>query len=204
MRQHVFIVLALLLATLGCRRAPDPESGVEGVVAFVNVNVIPMDRERVVTDQTVIVRSGRIQEIGSTSRVEVPDRAVVIDGRGKYLMPGLADMHVHLPRDADADPDALGLFVANGVTTVRNMWGAPVHLQWRSQITARELLGPTIYTTGPITDGDPPLWPGSALVTEPEQAEPELLAQKAAGYDAMKVMTNLRPEVYDAILVAFS
>jgi imidazolonepropionase-like amidohydrolase len=174
----------------------------EATVAIENVNVVPMDREAVLPDRTVMVRDGKIVSIAPASEADVPAFATRIDGTGKYLMPGLADMHVHLPHDADGNPGMLGLFVANGVTTVRNMWGIPVHLQWRSQIAAGELHGPTIYTTGPITDGDPPLWPGSALVTEPEQAEPELLAQKAAGYDAMKVMTNLRPEVYDAILAA--
>lgn len=191
--------MALLSSACLVPRQPGPEAT---VTTFVHVNVVPMDREGILRDHTVVVAGDRIESLGPSASLSPPHGSRVIDGTGKYLIPGLADMHVHLARDADADPDLLALFVANGVTTVRNMWGVPNHLQWRSQIAAGELLGPTIYTTGPITDGDPPLWPGSALVTEPEQAEPELLAQKAAGYDAMKVMTNLRPEAYYAVLKA--
>lgn len=198
-RSKVWALLVLLFS--GCFDSQGSETA-PTVTAFVHVNVVPMDREGILRDHTVVVVGGHIESLGPSSRLDPPRGARVIDGTGKYLMPGLADMHVHLPREDDADPAVLALFVANGVTTIRNMWGVPAHLQWRSQIAAGELIGPTIYTTGPITDGDPPLWPGSALVTEPGQAEPELLAQMAAGYDAMKVMTNLRPEVYDAILIA--
>jgi Amidohydrolase family len=196
-------VVWALTAVLSCGcLAPQQPRTEATVTTFVHVNVVPMDREEILRDHTVVVVGDRIESLGPSTSLSPPPGSSVIDGSGKYLMPGLADMHVHLPHNADAGPGVLELFVANGVTTVRNMWGVPVHLQWRSRVAAGEMLGPTIYTTGPITDGDPPLWPGSALVTEPEQAEPELLAQRAAGYDAMKVMTNLRPEVYEAILVA--
>ncbi|HSC27653.1 MAG TPA: amidohydrolase family protein [Vicinamibacterales bacterium] len=146
----------------------------------------------------MVVTAGRIVEVGPVVEVSVPAGAKVIDGTGKYLMPGLADMHVHLEREERA----LLLFVANGVTTVRNMSGGPQHLQWRAQIEAGDLLGPTIYSTGPITDGDPPFARGSMIVTSAAAAERELLAQRDAGYDGMKILTNLRPEVYEAILAA--
>lgn len=185
----------VLLSQLGMVSAPDAERPVRPI-AFVHVNVVPMDRERVLVDQTVLVRGGQIQEIGPTAKVELPDRAVVIEGQGKYLMPGLADMHVHLI----GEEDQLALFVANGVTTVRNMFGSPEHLEWRERTKNGSLFGPTIYTTGPITDGDPPYWPGSAVVTTVEEAEKEVLAQKAAGYDGIKVFDNLQPDVYESIL----
>ena len=120
------------------------------MTAFVNVNILPMDGERVLPDQTVLVRDGLIQEIGPTEEVRVPRDAFVVDGAGKYLMPGLVDMHVHVMHEDD-----LLLFAANGVTTVRNMWGMtgaslafgfPDQLALREAIRAGELFGPAIYT----------------------------------------------------------
>ncbi len=169
----------------------------KGLFAFVNVNVVPMDREIVLPNQTVIVRDGKIVSIASTSDADVPASATHIDGTGRYLMPGMADMHVHISPD---DTDELVVFVANGITTVRNMFGDSVHLVWRDRIEKGSLFGPTIYTTGPITDGDPPYWSGSAVVTTPEAAKKEVLAQIEAGYDGVKVFDGLLPEVYETIL----
>jgi len=188
------LVTCLAAFCAGAASAPPDE----GTTAFVRVNVVPMDREGVVTDATVIVRGGRIREVGPAAKTKVPEGAEIVDGAGKYLMPGLADMHAHL----EDDESALLLFAANGVTTVRNMWGHPRHLEWRRRVAEGEMLGPAIFTTGPITDGDPPKWKGSTIVTTPADAERELLAQKSAGYDAVKIMTNMLPEVYDALLAA--
>ncbi len=174
----------------------------EDLFAFVNVSVVPMDSERNIADQTVLIQDGRIRAIGPSTSTPIPEGATQIDGTGKYLMPGLADMHAHLAHDEEADPDALVVFLAAGVTTIRNMWGQPVHLKWRKRINDGDLLGPNIYSVGPITDGDPPFWEGSSVVTTPDEAAKEVAAQKRAGYDGMKVFTNLSPEVYKAILHA--
>ena len=77
-------------------------------VAFTNVNVIPMDRERVLANQTVVVRNGLIVEIGDAKKVKLPKDATRIDGAGKYLLPGLVDMHTHLLSDSDEFPDSIG------------------------------------------------------------------------------------------------
>src|SRR5688572_30568694 len=97
-------------------------------VAFENVNVIPMDRERVVERQTVVVRDGRIAQIGPAAGTPVPAGAARVDGSGKYLIPGLAEMHGHLTANylpEAAKADVLFLYVANGITTVRAMLGNP-------------------------------------------------------------------------------
>lgn len=107
-------------------------------IAFTNVNVVPFDRERILPGQTVVVRDGRIAEIGSAEKIKVPAGALQIDGRGKYLMPALADMHVHLFPGAGQPDDLanqqLQLFLANGVTTIRNMIGKPEHLVLRDRV----------------------------------------------------------------------
>ena len=148
----LFMALAILVAV---------DSGVAAdtagadIVAFVHVAVVPMDRERVLKNWTVVVADGRIRDLGPSSAIKIPKEATLIDGRGKYLMPGLADMHAHTWEEAE-----LPLFLANGVTTIRNMFGGPIHLRWKARIAAGDFVSPTIYTAGPIIDGNPPIWPG--------------------------------------------
>ncbi len=176
------------------------------VTAFVDVTVLPMDEERALENQTVLVHDGVIAAIGSRDEVRVPPGAQVIDGRGRYLMPGLVDMHVHIEYDSD-----LLLLAANGVTSIRNMWGStgmklrlglPDQLVLRDQIAAREIFGPTIYTTGPVMEGDPPNHPMMEVFRTPEEARSSVAAQKAKGYDFIKVYDNLDPLTYQAILEA--
>jgi hypothetical protein len=149
-------------------------------------------------NQTVVVHAGRIQAVGPSAQVPVPADAVRIDGAGKYLMPGLADMHVHL--EYFQDPSILKLFLANGVTTVRNMDGRPRILEWKKQTEDGTLAGPLIYTAGPLLDGDPPLRADNMIVRSAAEGRAAVLAQKAAGYDFVKVYTNLSAETYEAIL----
>ncbi|MCH8146929.1 MAG: hypothetical protein IH987_02915 [Planctomycetes bacterium] len=201
-RTTLFPKVGLLAPVLFCTIVyGDPDSKRQPV-AFVNVSVVPMDSERIIANQTVLIQNGRILAIGPADAMPIPEAAVRIDGTGKYLMPGLADMHAHLAHDEEANPDALVVFLAAGVTTVRNMWGQPVHLEWRRRIHDGDMLGPNIYSVGPITDGDPPFWKGSSVVRTPEEAANEVADQKRAGYDGMKVFTNLSPDVYKAILDA--
>lgn len=129
------------------------------ITAFIGVNVVPMDSERVLNDQNVIVQDGTITKIGSSKGVNIPQGAFIVEGQGKYLMPGLADMHVHIGSEKD-----LLLFVAHGVTTIQNMFGFtgivrlfgfPNHLIMRNRINNGDLFGPTIYTAGPILEGKP-------------------------------------------------
>ena len=174
------------------------------LVAFEHVNVVPMDSERVIEDQTVIVREGLIETIRDSAEIQVPEGALIVDGRGKYLMPGLVDMHVHIQFEDD-----LLLWVANGVTSVRNMWGHtgkmlrlgfPDQLVLREQIEQGTLFGPTIYTTGPVMEGSPSFHPLAEVFDTPEVARESVAWQKAQGYDFIKVYDHLSPEVYQAIL----
>jgi imidazolonepropionase-like amidohydrolase len=185
------------------RGAPVTEAAVEqsepGVVAFVDVHVVPMDSERVLAGQTVLIRGDRIAAMGPVASVAVPPGATVIDGSGKYLMPGLVDMHVHI-----LAPDELPLFLASGVTSVRNMSGSREHLEMRDRIATGALLGPTIYTTTPIIDGVPPYWPGAESIDEPGRADAIVLAHKRAGYDFVKLYMNLDQTRYEAMLAAAS
>ena len=122
----------LLMLTVSCSpsatepEAPSGASAANLPVAFVGVSVIPMDSDRVVPGQTVIVEDGRITAMGPAEEAEIPDGAVLVDGGGKYLMPGLAEMHGHIPpldESSEYIESVLFMYVANGITTVRGMLG---------------------------------------------------------------------------------
>ena len=166
-------------------------------MAITDVTVVPMSSDGVLVHHTVVLRGDRIAAVAPRASVQLPSGVTVIDGAGKWLIPGLADMHVHTWYDDD-----LVLFLAAGVTTVRNMWGVPKHLAWRSQIARGERLGPTIVTAGALIDGAPPDWAGSVVLTRPEAAEPLVIAQKAAGYDFLKPVDRLTPAAYQALAAA--
>lgn len=164
------------------------------VTAFVNVNVIPMDRERVIESQTVIVRDGRIAEIGPANKSKVPDGAVRIAGAGKFLLPGLAEMHGHIPppQAPKAYTEAvLFLYAANGITTVRGMLGAPNQLELRDRANRGEIVSPTLYLAGPSFNGN--------SVNSPEQAVAMVRQQKQEGWDLLKVHPGLTKDEYDAM-----
>src|SRR6185369_13474832 len=170
-------------------------------VAFTNVNVIPMDRERVLANQTVVVKNGLIVEIGDTKKVKLPKDALRIDSTGKYLIPGLVDMHTHLLSDSDEFPDSIGpdelrVMVANGVTTVRFMIGTPELLTLRSRSAAGEIDAPTIFVASPHLTGREQ--GNDFVVNTTEEARDAVRKSKAAGYDFIKVTTFVKPEVYEA------
>jgi len=120
-----------------------------GKVAFTNVNVIPMDSERVLEDHMVVVEDGLITAVGPAGEVSIPEGAEIIDGQGGYLMPGLADMHMHIMIDRNYDdPKQLLFFLSQGTTTIRALGTAPEAYPWREQIARGELVGPTMYTMG--------------------------------------------------------
>ena len=123
--------------------------------AFIHVNVIPMDTPRVLADQTVVVTDGVIAEIGPNDAISIPEGAQIIDGASGYLMPGLADMHMHLDITRDYnDPEQLLFFLAQGSTSVRVLGSPEQALVWRDQVAANELVGPTIYLLGPTLAGN--------------------------------------------------
>ncbi|MDH3298208.1 MAG: amidohydrolase family protein, partial [Gemmatimonadota bacterium] len=165
--------------------------------AFVGANVVPMDEERVLEHQTVIVADDRIIRIGPAGEVDVPDAATVIDGSGLYLMPGLAEMHAHIPSARAPEEyltNTLFLYVANGITTIRGMLGEASHLELRQASAADEILAPRIYTSGPSLNGN--------SVGSPAQADRMVREQKEAGYDFLKLHPGLTRANFDAIVEA--
>lgn len=173
--------------------------GQEGVdskqteIVITSVNVIPMDEEKIVTDQMVIIKDGKITFVGKHDNKKIGKNAFKVDGKGKYLMPGLAEMHAHVPPIDDIEPmkEVLKLFAYNGITTIRGMLGHPRHLELRSKINSGEIFGPHLYTTGPSFNG--------MSVTSPEAGAEMVRKQKEAGYDYLKLHPGLTRVKFDAI-----
>lgn len=164
------------------------------VTAFTHVAVIPMDRERVLRDQTVVVVDGKIIDVGPAASMSVPSGAIAVDGKGKYLIPALAEMHAHIPGGKATDATierTLFLYAANGLGTVRGMLGDPRHLTYRDRAAKGELVSPRIYTSGPSLNGN--------SVPTKEAAVKAVAEQKAAGYDLLKIHPGIKRDVFDAL-----
>ena len=162
-----------------------------------NVNVIPMDGERVLRNQSVRIEDGRIASIQPAGQSNTSDTTTVIDGDDGYLIPGLAEMHAHIP-GADAPlqlrKDILFLYLANGVTLTRGMLGEPWHLELRQALANGEWTGPRLITSGPSLNGN--------TVDSPEQAARKVRRQAEAGYDFIKIHPGLSREEFDALASA--
>ena len=161
-------LLVCAIATTAFGQQPSPTYVVR------NVNLIPMTDAPASGVADVVIRGRTIVAVRPAGQAAVPKDAVVIDGRGQYLMPGLIDSHVHIK-----EPDPLFLYVAAGVTTVQNMSGRPFHLQMRDRTNSGALLGPRIVTTGPTT--------AQVGAATPEAVQRLVADQKRAGYDAIKM-----------------
>jgi hypothetical protein len=176
---------------------------VPGTTAITHVVVIPMDRESTLPDRTVLIRDGRIVAVEPAGSFAVPAGARVVDGRGKYLIPGLADVHMHLYSDNEI-PDSLGRYevgvlLANGITAARLMIGAPGQLALRRAIESGRIVGPHLWSASPQLTGRPDV--NARVVTTPEQARAAVDEVVAAGYDFVKITNFITDRAtYDAII----
>ena len=203
---RILQIVSWILVLTCCNTKNDRTAG--DVTVFKNVNVVGMTDEVILSDYSVLVRNGIIEKIESSSILEIPENALLIDGKGDYLMPGLADMHVHI-----ADTNDLLLLLSNGITTVRNMSGGPKHLEWRELVHSGQLIGPRIYTSSPVVDGGierydgavkPPLgpdeWEQYRTVSSVDEIESVLNDYSSKGYDFIKIYDNLNLEEYKEII----
>jgi imidazolonepropionase-like amidohydrolase len=160
--------------------------------AFVNVNVVPMSAETVIEQQTVVVTDGVIAALGSVDEIPIPRGAKVIDGTDRFLMPGLAEMHAHVPGASSNNLDRyFSLYVANGVTTIRGMLGQPSHLDLRDDLENGSVFGPRLVTSGPSMNG--------RSVAGVSQARQMVRDQQRSGYDFIKIHPGLTADEFEAI-----
>src|SRR5688500_8254229 len=135
---------------LSCAAQQPVDNRIKEIV-FKNVNIIPMDEEEIRVERDVVVKNGVIIDIGRPNNVKYSKDALIIDAKGKYLMPGLAEMHAHVPPGDDLEPmkEVLMLFALHGVTTIRGMLGHPRHIELRNKLQSGEIMGPRFITSGP-------------------------------------------------------
>ncbi len=174
------------------------------LTAFTDVNIISVRDGRVLRNKTVLVRDGKIEKIFPSGYEKIGIEYTQIKSSGKYLMPGLADMHVYINNEYD-----MLLMLANGVTTVRNMWGisymvsfvsSPDQKKLRDQVNAGNLIGPTIYTAGPIVDGAPAESAFMTVVKNEREAARAVIKQKDQGYDFIKIYDNLPVDLFNVVI----
>lgn len=187
---YAFCLVSVLLHAQGHSSAAQP-------LVFSNVTVIDVTGGPPQRDKAVVIVGDRIARIGSAANVAAPKNAQVVDARGLYLVPGLWDMHVHV-WDADV---AFPLFLANGVTGVRNTGGHPEGLKrWREELAASRRLGPHLIACGPVVDGDPPIHPDhSVVVHNAAEARTAVGRLQADRWDCIKVYDNLPRDAYFSV-----
>jgi imidazolonepropionase-like amidohydrolase len=163
-------------------------------LAIERVGVIPMNRERVLSDHTVLVRDGRVAEISPSATASVPAGATRIDGRGRFLIPALAEMHAHIPGGTASHDQAervLSMYVANGIGTIRSMLGDASHFPLRDRARRGEIVAPTMYLSGPSFNGQ--------TSSTPPVAAKRVSEQKEAGYDFLKIHPGVPRHAFDAL-----
>lgn len=173
-------------------------------VLFQNVNVIDVQNGQVLANRNVLIKGNRIKKI--SSKVIAPKHATVVNGTGKFLIPGLWDMHVHVFNNvSERPPDEYfhPLLIANGVSSVREMWTKSKNMhyiqRWRKEGVTASMVVPRYVSVGTLVDGAPPNWPGSDTVTNAEEARIMVRKVKASGVDFFKTYGRLSREAYFAV-----
>lgn len=198
MKNFVFCLLLISCFIMSC-------TSYQPQTAFTNVSVLPMDSDVVMEDQTVIIEGDRIVEIGPSMEVRISSDVTIIDGTDKYLMPGLAEMHGHVP-PSNPGPNApdyfneeyvkntLFLYVSAGITTVRGMLGYEDQLSLKDSVNSGAYIGPNLYLAGPSFNGN--------TISSPEEARERVLRQHEEDWDLLKIHPGLSLEEYDAMVEA--
>jgi hypothetical protein len=165
---------------------------------LLHANVIDVRDGSIAHDMAVTITGNRIVAVAPSAKAPAtqatPANTKLVDATGKYVIPGLWDMHVHW-----SDERYLPLFIANGVTGVRQMSGLPLHQQWRERIERGELVGPRQFIASPVVDGPQPVWPGSIAVKDATEGRAAVATVKAAGFDFIKIYSLLPRDAFFAI-----
>ena len=172
-----------------------------------NVTIIPMNVENSLAGQSVVIQDGKIRQIDSQDKIKTPEGAVVIDGAGKYLVPGLFDMHAHFfyeqGNHINTNENELKVMLANGLTTARIMAGHPSYLDAKDNVNNGKWAGPQLFVASPQLVGRWP-WPANfknfEIVDTKEKAADAVRKFKKEGYDEIKITFMVKREMYDEII----
>src|SRR6185369_15069493 len=209
MRKILSLFLLLTPSVLPARAAPPVRAR---PLVLNHVTVIDVTGAPAASDMTLVVTGNRISEVGKAGKVHIPRNAQIVNARGKFLIPGLWDMHAHTRPDALTRQIVFPLDISNGVTGIRDMAGDcvggggcddkttfDVHLRWKQDIAEGKLIGPRMIVATAFVDGKPPLHPGSMAVSTPEEAREAVRYAKRRGIDLVKVYVTLSRPSYFAL-----
>ena len=192
MKMKKLIVFLMLGIFISCAQSQEKTSATAILIS--NVNSIDVRSGSVLANQQIVIDSGKIKRI--TSEIENAEMyTTIIDGKGKYLIPGLAEMHAHIPPPttaADRVEEVLFLYVANGITTIRGMLGQPEHLTLRKAANDGQIISPRIFTSSPSLNGN--------SVKTIKEAIEKVTAYQKAGYDFLKIHPGIQREVFDQVV----
>ncbi len=189
---RVLSIIAFALIIAGCNSSGKTTGTADYVIT--NVSIIPMDKEEVIAGQDVFIADGKITTIAATGKNKIAGDATVIDGNGKFLIPGMAELHAHVPtfNDTTAMKNVLELFALKGVTTIRGMLGHPTHLMLRDQLKNEEFFGPRFYAAAPGLMG--------STVKSEKDADSLVRKYKNEGYDLLKLLPGLTLQNFNAVV----
>lgn len=186
------LVIISLILLCACNQAQEKISPTATLIS--NANIIDVRSGQILENRSVVIDSGKIQSISETIQNE-KGYTKSIDGSGKYLIPGLAEMHAHIPSPSthsERIEEVLFLYVANGITTIRGMLGHPAHLSLRNTAKEGKIISPRIFTSSPSLNGN--------SVKTKEEAIQKVTAYQKAGYDFLKIHPGIQKEVFDQVV----
>ncbi len=186
------MLIFIISFSINCNQKIIPVTTVENEYLISNVSVIPMTSDTILHNQNVWIKAGRIANMNALT---FPSTATVIDGKGKYLMPGLTEMHAHIPVAKEGNDslvkETLFLYLSQGVTTIRGMLGDPYHLELRADAKEGKILSPRIYTSSPSLNGN--------SIPTVEDAITKVTQYQKEGYDFLKIHPGIKLEVWEAL-----
>lgn len=186
------VIFGAIFCLISCNQAQDNIS--DTAILISNVTVVDVITGELISDRQIVIDSGRIKKI--TANIENKEvYKTIIDGQGKYALPGLAEMHAHIPSpptSKERTEEILFLYLSNGITTIRGMLGHPSHLELRKAAEQGELLSPRIFTSSPSLNGN--------SVTSTEEARDKVISYKNDGYDFLKIHPGIKRNVFDELV----
>lgn len=157
-----------------------------------NINILPMSNDTIMTNKTIFIKGGIIEDIKDSINI---DGIKIIDGKNNFLTPGLIDMHTHL-----WDKQELGLYLANGVTTIRNLWGYSMHLRIKEKLDNNKIIGPMFFTSSPKLTSEQDQGGDKVQISTPKEAKNAIIEYKKRGFDFIKIYAGLKEDLYQAII----
>jgi len=189
---YIAIMLLVDIQSTNYLKVENYKSADNNSFLITNINIIPMNQDTLLINKMVYIKNGIIQKIADSIEI---DGVEILDAKNKYLTPGLIDMHVHV-----WDRYELGLYLSNGITAVRNLWGMPMHLRLKEDVNNDKIISPMFFTAGPKLTGPEFIGNDNLQLTSPKEAKEKVISYKDRGFDFVKTYYGLTEDIFDAVI----